>query len=122
MVISIVIDSDRGHSYEYFKKTENYDENWVSDMYLNVCVCDKFLSSQKCEKKFNFGLFRPNLCELGLFHPYFVCKCSFRVISMIKMVIGDQSKPILLYLKIKNLKIQKSKIHKLYVYYSYKPK
>ena len=39
--------------------------------------------------------------QLGLFHPYFVCKSSFRVISMIKMVILDQSKPISLYLKIK---------------------
>ena len=47
-------------------------------------------------KKLNFGLFRSNLCELRLFHPYFVCKCSFREISMIKMVILDQSKPILL--------------------------
>ena len=42
----------------------------------------------------NFGLFRPNLHELGLFLQYFVCKCSFREISMIKMVILDQSKPI----------------------------
>ena len=31
----------------------------------------------------------------------FVCKSSFREISMIKMVILDQSKPISLYLKIK---------------------
>ena len=72
-------------------------------MYLNVCVCDEFLSCQKWQK-FNFGLFRPNLCELRLFHPYFVCKCSFREISMIKMVILDQSKPLSLILKIKNPK------------------
>ena len=53
-------------------------------------------------KKWSFGLFRPNLHQLGLFHPY---KSSFRVISMIKMLILDQSKPISLYLKIKNSKI-----------------
>ena len=37
---------------------------------------------------------------------------------MIKMIILDQSKPISLYLKIKKLKIQKSEICKLHVYYS----
>ena len=41
LIISIVIDSDRGHCYEYLKK-KNYDENLAGDMYLNVCVCDKF--------------------------------------------------------------------------------
>ena len=45
-------------------------------------------------KKGSFVLFRPNLPQLGLFHPYFVSKNSFRVILMIKMVILDQSKPI----------------------------
>ena len=46
-----------------------------------------------------------NLRELWLFHPYFVCKCRFREISMIKMFSLDQSKPILLlYLKIKKFK------------------
>ena len=38
---------------------------------------------------------------------YFVCKCSFREISMIKIAILDQRKPIFLYFKIK--KIQKLK-------------
>ena len=61
-------------------------------------------------KKWSFG--RPNLAQLGLFHPYFVSKTSLRVISMIKMVILDQSKPIL-------LKNQKSKICKLHIYYYY---
>ena len=56
------------------------------------------------------------MCELGLFHPSFVCKFSFTEISMINMVILDQSKPILLYLKIKKLKIEKSEIYKLLVY------
>ena len=56
-------------------------------------------------KKWSFGLFRPNLPQLGLFHLYFVCKSSFRVISMIKMIILDQSKPISLILwKFKNPK------------------
>ena len=45
-------------------------------------------------KKRSFEFFRPNLPQLGLFQPYFVCKSSFIVISMIKMVIWDQSKPI----------------------------
>ena len=62
-------------------------------MYFNVCECDKFLSSQKWQKN-KFGLFRPNLRELWLFHPYFACKCGFREISMIKIVILDQNKPI----------------------------
>ena len=69
-------------------------------------------------KKLSFGLFRPNLPQLGLFHPYFVCKSSFRVISIINMVILDQSKPISLILKNKKSKIQKSEICKLHVYYS----
>ena len=60
----------------------------------------------------------PNLPQLWLFHPDFLCKSSFRVISMIKMVIWDQSKPISLYLKIKNSKVQKFEIRKFHVYYS----
>ena len=28
-------------------------------------------------KKWSLGFFRPNLPQLGLFHPYFVCKSSF---------------------------------------------
>ena len=58
----------------------------------------------------SLGLFRPNLPQLGLFHPYFVFKTSFRVISMIKIVILDQSKPISLIMRIKLSKIQKSEI------------
>ena len=46
----------------------------------------------------------PNCVSYGYFIQYFVCKCSFRVISMIKIVIWDQSKPISLYLKIKKFK------------------
>ena len=86
-------------------------------MYLNVCVCDESLAARN-GKKLSFGIFRHNLRELGLFHPYFVCKCSFRVISMLKIVILNQSKPILLILKIEKSKIQKSEICKLHVYYS----
>ena len=69
-------------------------------------------------KKWSFGHFRPNLPQLGLFHPYFLCKSGFRVISMIKIVILDQSKPISPYLKIKKSKIKKYKIRKFNVYYS----
>ena len=46
-VISIVIDSDRGHSYERLKKKSICDENWNCDMNLNVSVCDEFFNSQK---------------------------------------------------------------------------
>ena len=63
-------------------------------------------------KKWSFGLFRPNLPQLGSFHPYFVCESSFRVISMIKLVILDQSKPISLILK--NKKSQNCKLHVSY--------
>ena len=56
-------------------------------------------------KKWSFGLFRPDLPQLRLFHPYFVCKSSFRVITMLKIVILDQSKQISLILKNKNSKI-----------------
>ena len=52
-------------------------------------------------KKWTLDFSGPNLPQLGLFHPYFVCKSSFRVISMIKIVILDQSKPISLILRIK---------------------
>ena len=67
-------------------------------------VCVKNFSAARNSKKLSFGLFRHNLRELGLFHPYFVCKCSFREISIIQMVILDQSKPISLILKIKKIK------------------
>ena len=59
-------------------------------------------------KKWSFGIFRPNLPQLRLFHPYFVCKVVW-VISMIKMVL-DQSKPISLIFINKKSKIQKSQI------------
>ena len=79
---------------------------------------DEFLNCQKWQK-IKFLTFQTQPWRIiGLFHPYFVCKCSFREISMIKMVILDQSKPISLILKIKKSKIQKSEIRKLYVYYS----
>ena len=84
---------------------------------LNVCLCDEFWAARN-GKKWSFGLLRPNLPQLGLFHPYFVCKCSFREISMIKIVILDQCKPISLILKIKKSKIQKSEICKLHIYKS----
>ena len=45
--------------------------------------------------------------QLGLFHPYFVCKSSSRVISMMKMVILDQSKPLSLIFEKKKIKSSK---------------
>ena len=43
----------------------------------------------------------PTCVSYGYFIHYFVCKCSFREIAMIKMGILDQTKPISLVLKIK---------------------
>ena len=62
-------------------KKSIYDENWAHDMYLNVCVCVMNFWAARNGKKLNFELFRPNLPQFGLFHPYFVCKCSFKEIS-----------------------------------------
>ena len=108
LVISIVIDSDKGHCYEHLKKKINLQ--WkLNAWHVFECLCvGWFLSSQKCQKKLSFGHFRPNLPQLGLFYPYFSCKNNFRVISIIKMVILDLSRPISVYLK--NKKIQNSKI------------
>ena len=62
-------------------------------MYLNVCVCDEFLSCQKWQKM-KFWTFQAQPASvIGLFHPYFVCKCTFRKISKIKIIILDQSTP-----------------------------
>ena len=103
MVISIVIDSDRGHCYEHLKKNqfpmkiERVTFIWTFMFTINFEL-------PEMSKKWSFGFFRPNLPQLGLFYPYFVCKSSFRVISMTKMVILDRSKPISLYLKIKKIK------------------
>ena len=102
----MVIDSDRGHCYEHFKKNQFMTKiEHVTCIWMFVYVMNFELPEMA--KKWSFGFFRPNLPQLGLFHPYFVHKSSFRVIPMIKMVILVQSKPISLYLKIKKLKIKK---------------
>ena len=79
----------------------------IEPWHVFECFCAMNFWAARNNQKLNFGLFRPNLRELGLFHIYFVCKYSFREISVIKMVILDQSKPISLYLKIKNSKTEK---------------
>ena len=91
------------------KKKSNSDENWARDIYLIFFYMRWILSCQKT-KKWSFVLFRPNLPQLRLFHPYLLCKSCFRVISMIKMVIWDQSKAISLILKKIKSKFQKSEI------------
>ena len=56
-------------------------------------------------KKVKFWTFQaqPGPAQLGLFHPYFVSKSCFRVISMIKIEIFDQSRAIsLIFGKIKS--------------------
>ena len=93
MLISIVIDFDRGHCYEHLKK------NQITMKIEPVACIWMFVYAMNFElpeitKKWSFGVFRHNLPQLGLFHPYFICKSGFRLISMIKMVILDQSKPI----------------------------
>ena len=97
-VISIVIDSDRGHCDEHLKKKSTMKIEHVTYIWMFVCAMNFWAARNG--KNLSFWLFRPNLHELGLFHPYFAYKCSFREISMIKIVILDQSKPISLILKI----------------------
>ena len=90
----------------------------VTCIWMFVCMMNFWAARNG--KKWNFGLFRPNLREFGLFHPYIEGKWSFTEISMIKIVILDQSKPISQMFKIENSKIQKSEICKLHVYYTKK--
>ena len=94
MVISIVIDSDRGYCYKHFPPTKWFSMIIEPVTCIWMFVCAMNLWAARNGKKLSFGLFRPNLHELGLFHPYFVSKYNFREISMIKIVILDQSKPI----------------------------
>ena len=96
-VISMVIDSDKRTLLEAFKK------NQFTMKIEHVTCIWMFTYAMKfvCPKKWSFGLFRPNLLQLGLFHPYFLCNSIFRVTAIMKMVILDQSKPISLYCKIK---------------------
>ena len=64
-------------------------------------------------KKSSFGLFKPNLLQLGLFHPYFVSKTNLRVISTIKMLIFGSK-----YANMANFKnkiIENSKIQNLHI-------
>ena len=63
--------------------------------YLIVTHCRIFFPTSWKEIR----LSGPTCMSLGYFIQYFVCKCSFREITMIKIVILDQSKPISLYLK-----------------------
>ena len=109
---SIVIDCDRGHCCVHFKKKKIMMKiEPVTYIWLFVNAMNFELPEMA--KMWSFGLFRPNLPQL--FYPYFLCKSSFRVISMIKIVILDQSKPIsLLFEKKKN---NKKTICTLHVYY-----
>ena len=68
-----------------------------------IWVCDEFFCCQN-GKKWSFWHHTPNLRESCFFHPYFVCKFSFRIISMMKMIILDKNKPIWLILKIQKFK------------------
>ena len=74
-----------------------------------MIVCAMNFGAARNGKKLSLGLFRPNLPQLGFL---FACICSFRQISTMKIVIFDQNKQVLLILKIK-----KSEISKLHVYY-----
>ena len=84
---SIVIDYYKRTSLRACKK-KNYDENFARDMYLSAMNFEL----PEMTKKLSFRLFTPNLPQVGLFQSYFVCKSSFRVISMIKFFILDQSR------------------------------
>ena len=52
LVISIVIDCDRGHCDEHLKKKSNSDEKWAHDIYLNVCACDEFWAARRQKNDF----------------------------------------------------------------------
>ena len=69
-------------------------------------------------KKWSFWTFQAQPASVRVISSIFLSKTCFRVISMIKMVILVQSKPISLIMKIKQLKIRKSEICTLHVYYS----
>ena len=60
-------------------------------------------------KKVKFWTFQSQHAS-GLFHPYFISKSCFGVISMTKIVILDQSKAISLIFEKMKPKFQKSKI------------
>ena len=69
-------------------------------------------------KKWTLDFSGPNLPQFGLLHLYFVCKSSFRVFSMIKMVILDQSKLIYLSFEKKNQNFKKSKfVHSTFIFH-----
>ena len=113
---SIVIDSDKRTSLRAFKKNKL---PWkLSPWHVFKCLGMRWiLSSQIWPKKWCFRLFTPNLPQLGLLKPYFVCESSLRIISMIKIVILDQSKPISLILKNNKSKIQKSIVNWTFIIY-----
>ena len=116
MVISIVNDSDRGHCCEHLKWKLIYHENWAHDMVFECLCCDEFLSSQKWEK-IEFWNFQARPVWVRVISiQYFVCKGSFREISMIIFFILDQSKPISFIFP--NFENQKYKICTLHVYCS----
>ena len=94
MDFSIVIDCDRGHCYAHLKKKIIITMKIEPVTYIWMFVYAINFELPVMAKKWRFGLFKPNLPQLGLYHLYFVCTNSYRVISMIKMVILDQSKPI----------------------------
>ena len=104
-VISIVIDSDRGHCCEHLKKTHL---QWkLSASHVFECLCMWW--------KMKFWTFQAQPVWVRVISTSILCvgKCCFREISMIKLVILDQSASISLILKSKI-----SKICKLSVYYS----
>ena len=105
---SIVIDSYRLHCYEHLKKI---NLRWkLSPWHVFECLCVRWiLSCQKWQKNEVLDFSGPTCMSYGYFIQYFVCKCSFKEISMIKMVILDKSKPISLILKNRKFNIQKSK-------------
>ena len=103
---SIVIDSDKRHRYEHFNKKNQITMKIEPVTSIRMLEYAMDFEQPEKTKKWSFRLFTPNLPQLGLFRPYFVCKSSFRVISMIKIVSLEESKPISLILKNKNPKFK----------------
>ena len=83
-----------------FKKKSMYNENWtVSCIWMFLYAIIFELPEMAKIEILDFS--GPTCVSSGYFLQYFICKCSFREISMKKCLILDQSKSILLYLKIK---------------------
>ena len=76
-------------------------------------LSDEFWAARN-GKRLSFWLFRKNLRKLVLFHSYFVCKCSFIEITILIIIIFENS-------KIQNFKIARLLFIKTEIIQVYNP-